>query len=89
VRDAFINGLASPAVPQKLLEKDDHTLEAAFEQDYSLDRAQPRTPERGCITGVLPPLAFERGATGAQLPLHTSVVNNFMIYHYQFETNSL
>jgi len=39
VRGAFINGLAYPAVRQRLLEKDDLTVEAAFEQAYSLDRA--------------------------------------------------
>jgi len=33
-------------------------------------------PERGCITG-------------AQMPLHTSIVSNFMIYQDQFETNLL
>jgi len=43
-RDAFINGLASAAVRQRLLEKDDLTLEAALEQAYSLERAQQQSP---------------------------------------------
>jgi len=43
VRDAFINGLASAAVRQRLLERDDLTLEAAFEQAYSLERAQQQS----------------------------------------------
>jgi len=30
----------------------------------------PGTSERACITGAPPPLPFERGATGAQVPLH-------------------
>ena len=47
------------------------------------------TPERGCITGALPPCLFKGGATGAQLPLHNSIISNFMIYHDPFETNSL
>jgi len=34
-------------------------------------------------------LPFEMGETGAQVPLHTSVVSNFMIYQDQFETNLL
>jgi len=43
VRDAFINGLASAAVRQRLLERDDLTLEAALEQAYSLERAQQQS----------------------------------------------
>ena len=39
VRDAFTNGLASAAVRQRLLEKDDLTLEQA----YSLERAQQQS----------------------------------------------
>jgi len=35
------------------------------------------------------PLPFERGGTGAQVPLHISIVSNFMIYQDQFETNLL
>jgi len=34
------------------------------------------TPERGCITG-------------AQVPLHTSITSNFLMYQEQFETNLL
>jgi len=33
-------------------------------------RSCAKTPERGCITGAPPLLPFERGATGAQVPLH-------------------
>ena len=43
VRDAFINGLASAAVRQRLLERDDLSLEAALEQAYSLERAQQQS----------------------------------------------
>ena len=42
VRDAFINGLASAAVRQRLLERNDLTLEAALEQAYS-ERAQQQS----------------------------------------------
>ena len=38
--------------------------------------------------GTAPP-TFERGATGAQVPLHTSIISNFMIYQDQFEANLL
>ena len=37
--------------------------------------AWPGTPERGCITGALSPLPFERGATGAQVPSHTNTIS--------------
>jgi len=47
------------------------------------------TPERGCITGHCPPLTFESGGTGAQVPLDTSIISNFMIYQDHFETNLL
>ena len=47
------------------------------------------TPERWCITRALPPLPFKRGATGAQVPLHTSIISNSMINQDQFEANSL
>ena len=43
VHDAFINGLASAAVQQRLLERDDLSLEAAFELAYSLERAQQQS----------------------------------------------
>jgi len=47
------------------------------------------TPERGCITAALPPRPFESGGTGAQVPLHTNIISNFMIYQDHFETNLL
>ena len=37
--DAFINGLSSSAIRQRLLEKDDLTLQIVFEQAYTLHRA--------------------------------------------------
>ena len=43
VTDAFINGLASVAVRQRLLERDNLSLEAALEQAYSLERAQQQS----------------------------------------------
>jgi len=43
----------------------------------------------GCITGALPPCLLIGGATGAQVPLHTSIISNFMIYQDQFEANLL
>jgi len=49
----------------------------------------PGTPERGCKTEALPPLPFEKGAMGAQVPFHTIIISNFMIYQYQLETNLL
>ena len=43
IRDAFINGLASAAVRQRLLEREDLSLEAALEQAYCLERAQQQS----------------------------------------------
>jgi len=53
--------------------------------------SKARTPERGCITGALPPLTFERGDNGAQVTLHKNIipVSNFMIYQDRLETNLL
>ena len=43
LRDAFINGLFSSSIRQRLLERDDLTLQAAFEQAYSLYRAHEQS----------------------------------------------
>lgn len=40
IRDAFINGLASPLIRQRLLENKSLDLDAAYNQAYSLDLAQ-------------------------------------------------
>jgi len=40
------------------------------------------TPERGHY----PPCPFKGGTTAVQVPLHTSIKSNFMIYQDQFET---
>jgi len=32
-------------------------------------------------------LSFERGATEPQVPLHNSIITNFMIYQDQLKTN--
>jgi len=47
------------------------------------------TPEWGCITGALPPCPLNGGERRAQVPLHTSIISNFMIHQDQFETNLL
>ena len=38
--------------------------------------------------GTAPP-HFERGETGAQVPLHNSIISNVMVYQDQFKTNLL
>jgi len=43
----------------------------------------------GVHYGGTAPLTFEKGATGKQVPLHNSIISNFMIYEDQFETNLL
>ena len=43
LRDAFINGLTSSSIRQRLLEKDDLNLERAFDLALSLDRAQEQS----------------------------------------------
>ena len=40
IRDSFINGISSAAIRQRLLERDDVTLQQAFELADSLERAQ-------------------------------------------------
>jgi len=40
------------------------------------------------MTGHCSP-AFERGATEAQVPLHNSIISNFMIYQDRLERNLL
>jgi len=42
----------------------------------------------GALQGITP-LPFEKGATGAQMPLHSSIISNFMNYQDQVETNLL
>ena len=42
----------------------------------------------GALRGHCLPAPW-KGATGAQVPLHTSIISNFMIYQDQFETNLL
>jgi len=42
------------------------------------------------LRGHCPPCPLKGGgATGAQMPLHISVISNFLIYKDQFETNLL
>jgi len=43
----------------------------------------------GVHYGGTAPQLFERGATGTQVPLHTSTISIFMIYQDQFEKNLL
>jgi len=49
----------------------------------------PGTPERGCMTVALPPCPLKGGETGTQVPLHNSIIRNFMIYQNRLATNSL
>ena len=57
LRDGFINGITCTAIRQRLLEKDDLTLDAAFEQAFSLDRAQQQSSSySSCIAAADKPL---------------------------------
>jgi len=40
-------------------------------------------------TGALFPCHFKKGATGAELPFHNSIIGIFMAYQDQLETNLL
>ena len=42
--DSFINGLNSQDIRQRLIEKDDLSLEAAYEQAYSLSNVSSNNP---------------------------------------------
>jgi len=39
--------------------------------------------------GGTAPLPFQKGATGAEVPFHTSIIGNFMVYQDRLETNLL
>jgi len=43
----------------------------------------------GALRGHCPLCRLKVGSTGTQVPLHTNIINNFLIYQDQFETNSL
>jgi len=58
----------------------------ANELQQSIQRNQGRR-NAGAIRGHCPP--DQGGATGAQVPLHTSIISNFMIYQHQLEKNLL
>jgi len=47
------------------------------------------TPERGALRGHCTPCPLRGGAAGAQVPLRTSIISNFMICEDQFETSLL
>jgi len=44
-------------------------------------KLKPVTPEQEHF-----PLPFEKGATGAQVPLYHSIISNFMIYQNRLQT---
>lgn len=50
IRDSFINGLSSSYIRQRLLENSRLTLETAFDQANSLDRAQQNSEFYGSLT---------------------------------------
>ncbi|XP_076061516.1 uncharacterized protein LOC143037271 [Oratosquilla oratoria] len=50
IRDAFINGLTSPLIRQRLLENKTLDLQAAYDQAYSLDLAQRNVNSYGPVT---------------------------------------
>jgi len=61
--DAFINGLNSQGICQRLQEKEDLFLEAEYEQAYSLERAQQQSPTYlQPITASVANLQQDRGA---------------------------
>jgi len=60
-----------------------HKRKAPFEDLFSGDGS-------GSMTGhCLPAFWKGGGATGAQVPLHNTIISNFMIYQYRLETNLL
>ena len=52
LRDAFINGLSSSTIRQRLLERDDLTLQNAFEQACTLYRAHEHSNSYGGVLSV-------------------------------------
>jgi len=48
-----------------------------------------RDARTGVNCGVTAALPFEKVGNGAQVPLRTSIISDFMIYQDQFETNLL
>jgi len=55
---------------------------------WSSCRSTQGRRNRGALRGHGPP-PFERGETGTQVPLHTSIISNFMIYQDHLEANLL
>jgi len=53
------------------------------------DARPQQVAEMGVHDDGTSPLPFERGATGAQVPLHNSIISTFMIYQDRIETNFL
>jgi len=39
--------------------------------------------------GGIAPLPVQKGATGAEVPFHNSIIDNFMVYQDRLETNLL
>jgi len=39
--------------------------------------------------GVIDPLTFHKGPTGAEVPFYKNIIGNFMVYQDRIETNLL
>ena len=50
---------------------------------------ETETSEQGCMLGTLSPYPLKGVPMGAQVPLHNSIISNFMTYQDQIEANSL
>ena len=56
---------------------------AVDKNQFGSCEAPAGSPERECMTRALPPCLLKGVATGAQMPLHSSIISTFMIYHYR------
>jgi len=54
----------------------DHTLKSEV-QPAQVDQGHRRAAE---FTGALPPCPFIRGAAGALVPFHNSIITHFIVY---------
>ena len=62
-------------------------VKICFGTSFRCVRSQGR--RNGGAWGGIAPCSLKGGATGAQVPLHNSIISNFMIYQDRIKTNLL
>ena len=76
IRDAFINGLTSQTIRQRLLENNDLSLDAAKQKARALEQAQKRAESYGMNTGMDTVAALEDNSQQDHLAATRKPVNS-------------